>query len=52
MYLRVTIVKDRVSRKSSGVAFVLFQWPADAVKAVQELDNTEVRNVNDVFILC
>lgn len=39
---RVTIVKDKVTRKSKGVAFVLFLERDSAYKAVRALNNTQV----------
>ncbi|XP_059307571.1 U11/U12 small nuclear ribonucleoprotein 31 kDa protein isoform X3 [Lycium ferocissimum] len=35
---KVTVVKDRVTRKSRGVAFILFVCRDDAVKAVKGID--------------
>ncbi|KAK4367072.1 hypothetical protein RND71_014952 [Anisodus tanguticus] len=35
---KVTVVKDRVTRKSRGVAFILFVSREDAVKAVKGID--------------
>ena len=39
---RVTVVKDRVTRESKGIAFVLFLTPEDALKCVEEFNGTEV----------
>jgi U11/U12 small nuclear ribonucleoprotein SNRNP31 len=44
MYQRVTIVKDRTTRESRGIAFVLFLKPEDAVKCVGEHDGVEVKD--------
>jgi U11/U12 small nuclear ribonucleoprotein SNRNP31 len=38
--IKVTVVKDKVTRKNKGVAFVLFQFVEDAQKAVDNLNNT------------
>ncbi|XP_011870491.1 PREDICTED: zinc finger CCHC-type and RNA-binding motif-containing protein 1-like [Vollenhovia emeryi] len=40
--VKVTILKDRVTRRSRGVAFVLFLKPEDAVSCAKALDNTEI----------
>lgn len=39
---RVTILKDKVTRRSRGVAFVLFLKPEDAVSCAKALNKTEV----------
>ena len=39
---RVTILKDKDSHRSRGVAFVLFLDRDGAQNCVQELDNTQV----------
>ena len=39
---RVTVVKDKITRKSKGVAFVLFLQKNSAHQAVRALNNTQV----------
>jgi len=39
---RVTIAKDRDTRQSRGVAFVLFVEKEAAQKAIQDMNNTQV----------
>lgn len=39
---RVTILKDKVTRRSRGVAFVLFLKTEDAVSCAKALNNTQV----------
>ncbi|VDM31713.1 unnamed protein product [Hydatigera taeniaeformis] len=50
-YFRVTILKDKLTRKSKGVAFVLFLSVEDAQRCVRHLNGCEVRllTVNIVF---
>lgn len=45
----MTIVRDRETRESKGVAFVLFVRVEDAVKAVQEMDQ---KNLNGFTLKC
>ncbi|KMQ97195.1 zinc finger cchc-type and rna-binding motif-containing protein 1-like protein [Lasius niger] len=40
--VKVTILKDKVTRRSRGVAFVLFLKAEDAVSCAKALNNTEV----------
>ena len=40
---RVTIVRDKVTRDSKGVAFLLFAKREDAHKAVRAMNRKEVR---------
>lgn len=40
--VKVTILKDKVTRRSRGVAFVLFLKAEDAVSCAQDLDNREI----------
>jgi len=40
--VRVTVVKDRITRKSKGVAFILFLNPDDAKTCVQEINLKEM----------
>lgn len=40
--VKVTILKDKVTRRSRGVAFVLFLKPEDAVSCAKALNNTEI----------
>lgn len=40
--VRITVVKDRVTRKSKGVAFILFLKPEDAKACVQETNLKEM----------
>jgi len=42
MIARVTIIKDRDTRRSKGVAFVLFLQRDSAHQAVHALNNTQV----------
>ena len=35
-------MKDKITRKSRGVAFVLFLTPEDATACAKNLNNTEV----------
>lgn len=42
MNSRVTVMKDKVSRKSKGVAFVLFLNREDALQCVKSVDGLEV----------
>lgn len=44
-YFRVTVLKDRDTRKSRGVAFILFLKVEDAVKCVEETNLKEVREL-------
>lgn len=39
---RVTVMKDKITRRSRGVAFVLFLTPEDAITCAKNLNNTEV----------
>lgn len=39
---RVTVMKDKLTRKSRGVAFILFLTPEDAITCAKNLNNTEV----------
>lgn len=41
-YLRVTIVKDKQTRKSKGVAFIVFRSKNEAFKCVQQTNQQEV----------
>ena len=41
-YLRVTIVREKETRKSKGIAFVLFSKREDALKAIEGVNETEV----------
>jgi RNA recognition motif-containing protein len=40
--LRVTIVREKETRKSKGIAFVLFSKREDALKAIEGVNETEV----------
>ncbi|XP_011631125.1 zinc finger CCHC-type and RNA-binding motif-containing protein 1-like [Pogonomyrmex barbatus] len=40
--VKVTVLKDKVTRRSRGVAFVLFLKTEDAVSCVKALNNTEM----------
>ncbi|OAD52655.1 Zinc finger CCHC-type and RNA-binding motif-containing protein 1 [Eufriesea mexicana] len=40
--IKVTVMKDKITRKSRGVAFVLFLAPEDAVACAKNLNNTEI----------
>ncbi|KAL5277617.1 ZCRB1 family protein [Megaselia abdita] len=40
--VKITIVKDRITRKSKGVAFINFLKPEDAVKCCRETDSQEI----------
>lgn len=44
---RVTILKDHATRKSKGVAFVMFVEKDSAFKAVRALNRTKV-----LYIIC
>lgn len=41
---RVTVLKDKQTRKSKGVAFILFLKREDALKCVSETDMKEVNS--------
>jgi len=41
-FLRVTIVREKETRKSKGIAFVLFSKREDALKAIEGVNETEV----------
>ena len=45
---RVTIVRDRVTRRSKGVAFVLFSLQESAQQAVEQLNGTVLQVVYSV----
>lgn len=47
LFFRVTVLKDRVTRKSKGVAFMLYLNPEDAEKCVMETNDKEVSENND-----
>jgi len=40
--VKVTIVKDKVTRKSKGIAFILFLLKEDAATCVQTVDGLEL----------
>ncbi|XP_031828838.1 zinc finger CCHC-type and RNA-binding motif-containing protein 1 [Nomia melanderi] len=40
--VKVTVMKDKITRRSRGVAFVLFLAPEDAVSCAKGLNNTEI----------
>ncbi|XP_034950193.1 zinc finger CCHC-type and RNA-binding motif-containing protein 1-like [Chelonus insularis] len=40
--VKVTVLKDKISRRSKGVAFVLFLKQEDAVNCAKSLNNTEI----------
>lgn len=46
---KVTIVRDKATRLSKGIAFVLFKKPEDAQRAVAELNN---KNLDGRTIKC
>ena len=49
----MTIVRDRESRKSKGIAFVLFAKKEDAIKAIDGLNETEVViNLTEIIQFC
>jgi len=39
---RISIVKDKKTRKSKGVAFVLYLNKEDALKCIEEINNKKV----------
>ena len=47
-FFRVTIVKDKDTRKNKGVAFIMFLTRDDAHKCCRSVNNTQVRTGNDV----
>ncbi|CAL7940759.1 unnamed protein product [Xylocopa violacea] len=40
--VKVTVMKDKITRRSRGVAFVLFLTPEDAATCAKSLNNTEI----------
>lgn len=40
--VKVTVMKDKITRRSRGVAFVLFLTPEDAATCAKGLNNTEI----------
>ncbi|CAK9828186.1 Zinc finger CCHC-type and RNA-binding motif-containing protein 1 [Anthophora retusa] len=40
--VKVTVMKDKITRRSRGVAFVLFLTPEDALSCAKNLNNTEI----------
>ena len=40
--VKVTIMKNKITRRSRGVAFVLFLTPEDAMSCAKNLNNTEI----------
>ncbi|XP_043252360.1 zinc finger CCHC-type and RNA-binding motif-containing protein 1-like [Colletes gigas] len=40
--VKVTVMKDKITRRSRGVAFVLFLTPEDAFSCAKGLNNTEI----------
>ncbi|XP_006625173.1 zinc finger CCHC-type and RNA-binding motif-containing protein 1-like [Apis dorsata] len=40
--VKVTVMKDKITRRSRGVAFVLFLTPEDAITCAKNLNNTEI----------
>ena len=51
-YFRVTIVKDKDTRQSKGVAFVLFLDRESAHNCARAVNNKQVSLIPLVFILC
>lgn len=49
MIFRISVIKDRQSRKSKGVAFILFLKPEEAQACVQETNLKEVIYLNCFF---
>lgn len=47
--LRVTVVKDKKTRESKGVAFVLFLKEEEALNFVSSFDRKQVRFLNFIF---
>ncbi|KOX68967.1 Zinc finger CCHC-type and RNA-binding motif-containing protein 1 [Melipona quadrifasciata] len=40
--VKVTVMKDKITRKSRGVAFILFLTPEDAITCAKNLNNTKI----------
>ena len=50
LFFRVTVVKSTTTRRSKGIAFVLFLKPKDAVACAAAINNTQVNYLLKILI--